>query len=154
MMQRFFRSRPISELDGKTAIVLLLAVLTAACVSREERRPGRTERRGEFYTTEYLSKAEALRAVFPDAARVLRERVVLSPERRREVEKLVETPLRQDAFVVYFGVRDDGELALGVSARDEHPYILDGRPHTEVVEVEKEPALVSAEKIAQVAVPM
>ncbi len=110
MMQRFFRSRPISELDGKTAIVLLLAVLTAACVSREERRAGPAERRGEFYTTEYLSKAEALRAVFPDAARVLRKRVALSPERRREVEKLVGAPLRQDAFVVYFGVRDDGEL--------------------------------------------
>ena len=62
------------------------------------------------FTTEYLTRDEALRTVFPDAAKVLHQTVILSQDERRDAEILLRKPLRQNGFQFYFGGHADGEL--------------------------------------------
>src|SRR4029453_16428876 len=58
----------------------LLPVLAPGCRVADVAEPADS-------TTVYLTEAEALKVVFPDAARVVEEDVALSPEERRSIEQ-------------------------------------------------------------------
>ncbi len=75
-----------------------------------ETQEAEKRRSRHFYTTSYLTKHEALKTVFPSATRVVREDLTLSPRERDDVEKLLGSRLRKDAFTVYLGVTESGEL--------------------------------------------
>ena len=61
-------------------------------------------------TIHYMTAAEALRVVFPDAARIVEEDVLLAPEERAAVEGILHARLGQPAFKVYAGIASDGTL--------------------------------------------
>lgn len=98
----------IHHLQGSAPTALCVLVVVG-CVSAHN-RPDQSHKRGDFYTTTYLSHAEALRTVFPDAKKVLFEEAYLSVAERSRIEKHLPERLRQGVFKVYFGLRESGEF--------------------------------------------
>ncbi len=95
-----------------------LAVLAYALSSCSPRAPRGDDTPGEisgdpkadFYTTTYLSEAEALGVVFPDAARVVKTSFRLSDEEYTKVHGLVRQRVARRDFDVYLGLEPDGSL--------------------------------------------
>ncbi|HVR74928.1 MAG TPA: FAD:protein FMN transferase [Planctomycetota bacterium] len=92
-----------------TPNVLLLLAACAGC-GAPPASEGPTEDGGDFLTTVYMSEEEALRTIFPSAARVVREEVVLTVDERRAIEDVIEDRLGERAFTVHAGVKEDGSL--------------------------------------------
>jgi len=61
-------------------------------------------------TTVYMTEAEALRVVFPSAARVVKETFTLDAAGRRSVESVLRGRLDASSFTVHAGVSADGRL--------------------------------------------
>jgi thiamine biosynthesis lipoprotein ApbE len=96
-------------------LIALCGTLTsgASCSTPGNRGSGAVQGdagKGDFYTTNYLSKINALHTVFPDARRVLVKHVRISAAERDAIEKLLRGRIRQGDFTVYVGVGENNEL--------------------------------------------
>jgi thiamine biosynthesis lipoprotein ApbE len=93
-------------------IALFSAGIAAGCAPQAEVRPDAASHPAahEADTTVYMTEAEALRVVFPDAARVVEEKVVLTPDEAAAVEDVLRSRLGQRTFTVHAGIAPDGAL--------------------------------------------
>ena len=57
-----------------------------------------------------MTEEEALKTVFPAASRVIKERVALSADARREMQKILGTRFPEKGFTVHAGIQEDGQL--------------------------------------------
>ncbi len=91
------------------SLLLALAIGAYACGARAH-----SQRDGEdaeaFYTTVYLQEVEALRLIFPEAAKVVRAQVRLSAAERRAVQAALGRPTSQTEFQTYVGYDSRGNL--------------------------------------------
>jgi FAD:protein FMN transferase len=96
----------------RIAITLLAAAPFTGCGSPAQVRTSEPQGGGpdEGLTIHYMTEAEALRVVFPDAARIVEEDLLLTPEEVSSVEELLHARLGQRAFKVHAGVAADGTL--------------------------------------------
>jgi thiamine biosynthesis lipoprotein len=83
---------------------LLIALAVSSCNALE------TSGDPDSSTTVYLTEAEALHVVFPDAARIVEENVTLSADERRAAEEILESRIGERTFTVHAGIRADGRL--------------------------------------------
>jgi thiamine biosynthesis lipoprotein ApbE len=91
---------------ARRALAGALLALAAGCLApREGGEPG-----GDFITTVYLTEEEALDVVFPEAARVVADDLVLTAEEHARAEAFLSRPLRLRRFHAHLGVAHDGSL--------------------------------------------
>ena len=90
-------------------LIALCGALTVASCGAADKLTGNAGK-GDFYTTNYLSRIEALQTVFPDAQRVFVDHVRISDTERDAIQKLVRSRIRQGEFTVYVGVGENNKL--------------------------------------------
>lgn len=112
---------------------MLWLASAAGCEALRGPRSESAAASGDFITTVYLTESQALAVVFPEATRVVEDKLILSPQERSRAQELLGRPLLQRAYRAYVGFGADGTLDGYAVIQDE---IGKFKPFTFVVGVE------------------